>query len=351
MRKIEPFYQTHRRLDELNPETDYREIVYLCVNRIIPSYRVIFDLLIYSTVLQSSVPPEDFPVLYRKGKGTFMKKTEKRMCDQNIIFSTFFNHQNREEYEEAIRKMNYMHAMYPDYINQRSLFRAGIKFASFLTVAEKTIYGEYSQFKVLRQYSDKFEQSMHLLWSEIFSDMKIKGMPNSYQDMIDFIYDKEQGPIPHDYIPAGNPDVRHYYQTFEQNFLEKNFSGWKRIFAPLGRRFLVLSMPKTTRESVGEQSMKGEWLFAGLLRTLLRVVSLRAIYLPSFNRVGNLLKDHYVSEYQGCPKAEVEYVGAGTSQASKRYQETKDDLDLPWEGCPFHSDNQGQVGRYKGEYV
>lgn len=352
MRKIEPFYQSHKRLAQLNPETDYREIVNICINKLIPKSRLTYDLLIYSTVLQSSVPPEDFPVLYRKGRGTFVTSTEKRMCDQNIIFSTFFNHENEEEYREAIHKMNYMHSRYPDYINQRSLFRAGIKFASFLGVAEKTIFGEDTKFRVLRKYSDKFEKSIHLLWAEIFRDMKIKGMPDSYQDMIEFIYDKESGPIHHDFVPAGNPDVRKYYEIFEANFLQQNFSGWKRVFAAIGKRFLVLSLPKTTRLSVGEEKMRFEPLFSSLLKGLLHFISLRAVYLPSLNPPGSAFKDHYSSEYKGCPKAEVEYVGQGTGVDNQRYQSAKasGDIQTPWEGCPYHSDNQGNVGLYEGEY-
>ena len=352
MRKIEAFYSSHRRLDRLNPGTDYREIVNICVNRLIPNSRLVFDLLIYSTVLQSSVPPEDFPVLYRKGRGTFMTDNEKRMCDQNIIFSTFFDHENLEQYREAIHKVNYMHTKYPEYINQRSLFRAGIKFASFLGVAEKTIFSEDTHFRVLGKYSDKFEQSIHLLWVEIFADMKIKGMPSSYQAMIDFIYDKDSGPIHHDYVPAGNADVRQYFETFRDNFIAQNFSGWRRIFAPIGQRFLVLSLPKTTRISVGENVMAFEGLFSFLLKAMIRLISLRAVYLPSLNPVGSALKDHYMSEYKACPKAAVEYVGEGTGVDNKRYTKAKlaGDIKTPWEGCPYHSDNSGNVGLYEKEY-
>lgn len=351
MKKIERLYRSHKRLDQLDPATDYREIINICINRLLPKSRILIDTVIYSTVLQSSVPPEDFPVLYRGGKGTFIRNTEKRMCDQNIIFSTFFNHENRDEYLEAISKMNYMHANYPEYINQRSLFRAGIKFAAFLGVIERTVMGDKTRFRLLGKYSDKFEASIHLLWSEIFEDMKIKGMPPSYAEMMDFIYDEETGPIHVDYIPAGNKEVRHYFETFEANFIKQNFSGWRRVFAPLGRRLLVLTLPKTTRISVGEASMKNEWFYSFMLKTILRVLSFRIVRLPSLNPVGQLFKDNYVAEYADKPKCPIEYVGQGTSDKATGYQQAKasGDMDLPWEGCPYHSDNDGVVGVYRDE--
>lgn len=62
MKKIERFYRSHKRLDQLDPATDSREIVNICINRLLPKSRILIDTVIYSTVLQSSVPLEDFHV-------------------------------------------------------------------------------------------------------------------------------------------------------------------------------------------------------------------------------------------------------------------------------------------------
>ena len=236
-----------------------------------------------------------------------------------------------------------MHSKYPEYINQRSLFRGGIAFTCMVSIIEKNIMGEKSAFKIFGKNSQKLEESMHLLWSDIFKDMKIKGMPSSYQDTLDFCYDKEKGPMNQDYFPGGDDDAAHFYTTLVDNLVEHNIPAPLKFLSPLLRNLFIVGMYKTTQIPVKqEKKIPGEVFYLFAMKMVLIAVSFKINYLPILRNPNYSFANLFSSEYQKKGISAVDHAGIGTNPDNKAYQEFKQSgSQTPWEGCPFHSPNEG----------
>ncbi|MFN8300539.1 MAG: oxygenase MpaB family protein [Chitinophagales bacterium] len=176
-------YWARKRIEQLDPEKDAREIAHLAFEVRYGTPLFTHSLFSIAFARQAAVP-SIAKVLYRGGKGGIITNPRKRNNDTLLFFGEFFRHGDSAEGLKAVELLNHIHSYFPITNNENlytlaTLVCEPVRMAKFLT--GRNIFTE----KELR--------GLYMFWRRMAELMNITGVPDNEHQLMEWYetYERE----------------------------------------------------------------------------------------------------------------------------------------------------------------